>query len=299
MTILVTGCSGFLGRAFMRMAHTEPVIGIDAVPFPDMLGRQRTTHVVDLLDADAVSNVIWNAEPSKILHLAADSSTGNRVGKIEHNVRMTWNVLRAARRRGRPHVVVAGSAAEYGDVIRPAQEHQVPDPIDDYGFSKAASSLMALAFDLDYDLPVCVLRFGNLYGPWQQKGFVPMAIRRLRNGETLILNGNGAAVRPWLYVADALAAIQIAFNAQGIFNVANGQHALKEVAAVIANELVCRAMARNEILTPQIKYSDESPGARVVAMDCSLFAERHNFRPTMPLHRGISLTVAPYFEAKS
>lgn len=304
MTILVTGAAGYVGRNFLRIAQEEPVVGIDASnllqgPLPP-LNNLVTFHKVDLLDRDAAMKIVHNTQPRAIVHLAAHSASGGNSEAFAQNAMMTLNLLLAARKlRARPHVVLAGSAAEYGETTAPADETQLPHPVDAYGTSKLTTTLMATAFGLEYGLPTCVLRFGNIYGPGQTQRFVANMIEAaLTVPGVLTLTANGRPRRPWLYLTDALAALRWGLSAEGIYNVAESNASLSMVARTVIQHAQDEMATRGVVLAPEIKLLPTPGGIERLEMDCSNYESASGAR-FVSLDRGIRQTVIATIKDRS
>jgi GDP-4-dehydro-6-deoxy-D-mannose reductase len=128
--MLVTGPAGFVGT------HLRPELGDAFVPFEG-----------DVLDADALAAAVREAQPSALVHLAADSSVAaswenpTRVWRV--NVGGTVNVLEAVRReRPEARVLFPSTSEVYGNASRfPTPEDEPVRPISPYAVTKAAAEL--------------------------------------------------------------------------------------------------------------------------------------------------------------
>lgn len=310
MTTLITGAAGFVGSHLMRTSLAgEPIIGIDQRGLP---GGNYPPHCdyrrADLHDDAAIERIVAEIEPTTIVHLAAMSHIAEAMAKgstaIGINVQMTHAVLRAAlalwRKGHQCRVIVAGSAAEYGDILPILQ---APDetaqlrPIDTYGQSKAVSSSAALGYAYWFTIPVTVLRFGNIYGPGQGPDkFVPIVIDKALKGEKLRLNGKGLPSRMWVHVDDACDAIRWASRSRwhGVFNIAEaGEYTNRQVADMIHMHL--QDLAPKHGLGPvvaDLDLRDDGGGAMRVAMDVSRARTVLGWSPTIGLNEGLRHTVA-------
>jgi CDP-glucose 4,6-dehydratase len=84
--------------------------------------------------------------------------------------------------------------------------------VNPYDVSKACADLLSTSYHRTFDVPVCVTRCGNFFGPgdrnWQR--LVPGTIRSLIRGERPVLRSDGTMVRDYLYVVDgALAYLRL------------------------------------------------------------------------------------------
>jgi UDP-glucose 4-epimerase len=123
-------------------------------------------------------------------------------------------VLEAARRVGRPHVVVASSSSVYGaNPIMPKSEDLRPQPLSPYAVSKLAAETYALAYGQSFGLPVLAFRFFNVFGPLQPAGHayaaaLPTFIDAALRGRPIPINGDGRQSRDFTYVDTVAGAIR-------------------------------------------------------------------------------------------
>jgi CDP-glucose 4,6-dehydratase len=102
-------------------------------------------------------------------------------------------------------VVTASSDKAYG--AQPALPYDEDMPllaVNPYDVSKACADLISTSYHRTFDVPVCVTRCGNFFGPgdrnWER--LVPGTIRSLLRGERPIIRSDGSMVRDYLYVVD-------------------------------------------------------------------------------------------------
>lgn len=125
--ILVTGASGFLGRALVAAAG-DGVRGI--------------TSKVDVRDLAALRAVLGVAAPDVVVHTAyvQHGPTAHAV-----NAEGAGNVARAAREVGARLVHVSTDAIFPGDGAAPLREDAVVRPVTEYGATKAAAEPLVMA----------------------------------------------------------------------------------------------------------------------------------------------------------
>jgi dTDP-4-dehydrorhamnose reductase len=129
--VLVTGGSGYLGR---EIVHRHP----DAV---GTVYRSEGDVRLDVRDATAVARVMAAVGPAYVIHTAyaRDSS-----GAWQTNVEGARNVAVAAAAAGARLVHMSTDVVFGGDAGRPYVESDSPDPVTDYGRSKAAAEAAVL-----------------------------------------------------------------------------------------------------------------------------------------------------------
>ena len=225
--VFITGCSGFLGSWLTQelLACGADVIGLvrDWTQHSRLVTegfRKRMTIVnggVD--DIQMLERTLNEYNIDTVFHLAAQTQVtlANRhpLSTLEVNVRGTWNMLEACRRVGcAKRIVVASSDKAYGYQARlPIEETSPLQGKHPYDVSKSCADLIAQSYFHTYGLPVCITRFGNLFGGGDMnfQRLVPGTIQSVLRGERPVIRSDGTFVRDYIYVRDAaLAYISLA-----------------------------------------------------------------------------------------
>lgn len=242
-TCLVTGGAGFIGS---HIATALAERG-DRVRVLDDLSagfEKNLAHLGDrvelirgsVCDAEAVGRAAEGCE--LIFHQAAIASVpaSLRVPLDSHAATMTGTVqvLDAARRGGVRRVVMAASAAAYGDQASAAKRETDPArPLSPYAASKLASELYCQAFTAAFGLETVALRYFNVFGPRQDpaseySAVIPIFVTKLIADEPPTVYGDGGQSRDFVYVEDVVRANLLAAEAAEasgrIINVATGRH---------------------------------------------------------------------------
>jgi dTDP-4-dehydrorhamnose reductase len=131
MRVLVTGGSGYLGRELLNR-------------HPDAVGtvhRSEGDLRLDVRDATAVARLIAAVGPACVIHTAY---ARDGAGAWETNVEGARNVAVAAAAARARLVHLSTDVVFGGDAGRPYVESDLPDPVTDYGRSKAAAEAAVL-----------------------------------------------------------------------------------------------------------------------------------------------------------
>lgn len=149
------------------------------------------------------------------------------------NVDATKTLLDALRLVPKPTAVLS-SVKPYRvepDLIRGLDEETVLEPDEPYAASKAAQSMLCMAYAKSYGLPVTVFRCSNLYGPapchGPRHGWMTWMAISAAIGRVLEVQGTGNQSRDMLHAMDVYSAcIQVFENPKihgQIFNIGGGE----------------------------------------------------------------------------
>ncbi|MCC7498453.1 MAG: dTDP-glucose 4,6-dehydratase [Bryobacterales bacterium] len=313
MKILVTGGAGFIGSAFIRMVlgAQEPVRGarvlnLDKLTYagnPENLaavagdGRYRFARV-DLCDAPAVEAIFEGFRPEVVVHFAAESHVDRSILSpepvFETNLRGTFTLLEAVRKRGVARFVHISTDEVYGSIPAPEQADEgFPlRPSSPYSASKAGSDLLALSYFTTYGVPVTVTRASNNYGPCQfPEKLIPLMISNAMEDKPLPVYGDGLQVRDWLHVEDhcrAIVAVIEKSRAGEIYNI-GGNRSLPNLDVI---RKILEATSKREEL---IRMVADRPGHdRRYALTSAKLTAETGWAPVMEFERGLEATVGWY-----
>lgn len=240
---LVTGGAGFIGSHIIEELLDE---GLDVVSVDNYIGGKKenlaelherfgnklTELNVDVTDYDALKSCYEGVDI--VFHEAASKKTiclNDPRKDLLINGTGTFNVLELARDFGVKKIVHASSGSVYGEARYFPQDEEHPlNPTSYYGVSKLAGEKYARAFCDLYNMDCTILRYFHVYGPRQENsdvgGVVSIFGRRVWNGQTPIIFGDGTQQRSFTYVKDLVRInmlVAMAENTRGeAYNCASG-----------------------------------------------------------------------------
>jgi nucleoside-diphosphate-sugar epimerase len=224
---LVTGAAGFIGRSIAAalLNRGERVRGVDSFitgKRANLAGLEAMEFIeCDLADPEACKTACKGVEI--IFHEAAlasvPRSVADPVSTNRNCVTATLNLLVAAREAGVRRIVYAGSSSAYGDTpTLPKQEEMLPNPISPYAVAKLAGEQYVRTFARVYGLETVVLRYFNVFGPYQDptshySGVLAIFCRKMLAGEQPTIYGDGEQSRDFTYIDNVVHANLLAAEA--------------------------------------------------------------------------------------
>jgi dTDP-glucose 4,6-dehydratase len=318
MRLLVTGCCGFIGSAFLRRAladsSVERLVNLDVLTYS---GRRENDAEVrddpryrfvegDIADAEVVSKIFEEEKFTAVVNFAAESHVDRSLFAarrfVTTNIEGTLCLLEAARaeqeRSGTKLRFVHVSTDEvYGDLgpEDPAFSETTPlDPRNPYSATKAGADLLVQAFAATHKLEALVTRSSNNYGPRQYpEKLIPLMITNAIDDLPLPIYGDGLNVRDWLWVED---------NCEGIFRALTkgksgevynfGGESERTNLDVVKG--ILSALGKPESL---LTYVKDRPGHdRRYAIDCRKAQGELEFTPGLRFEEGLERTVRWYVD---
>jgi CDP-glucose 4,6-dehydratase len=228
--VLLTGHTGFKGSWLAMWLHAlgAEITGFSLPPptQPSLFDEARVAELVhhvegDVRDAAALADVMREARPEVVFHLAAQPlvrlSYEQPVETYATNVMGTVHLLEAVRQVGGVRAVIcitSDKCYENREWVWPYRECDPMGGHDPYSSSKGAAELVIAAYRHSYFDPARIaehgvglasVRAGNVIGggDWAADRLVPDIIRAFQAGAEPIIRSPGS-VRPWQHVLEAL-----------------------------------------------------------------------------------------------
>ncbi|PIR20624.1 MAG: hypothetical protein COV45_05340 [Deltaproteobacteria bacterium CG11_big_fil_rev_8_21_14_0_20_47_16] len=292
-TILITGVAGFIGSNLARdlLQCGYRVRGLDNLTagLLDNVPKGVEFHNGDIRDSETAA--LYRGVDT-VFHLAAKNCLADCVkdptAAADINVRGTTMVLEAVRNAGVRKLVYSDSSAEYEGITRfPTPEDDVaPESI--YAVTKRGGALLCEAFARLYSTKLTMLRYFNVYGPYQdwRRSIPPVMsafMLHLLRGESPVIYGNGEKRRDFIYVDDVNAVHRLVLEDERtdghVYNVGTGtNHSVNEMFNIIAELL-------GSDLRP--RYLPDLPGEAQTTLADSSRLKALGWMPQVDLNLGL------------
>lgn len=306
--ILITGFSGFVSRHFLDYLYKEnyayEILGVDINP-PKMsleiYKDKLNVHFkeLNLLDKEALNDVIKEFHPDYILHLASFSSVAYSwkypAECFNNNTQIFLNLTESLRQNALTdcRVLSVGSSEEYGNVTEeqlPLREDMQLEPVSPYAVARVSQELMSKVLVDGFAMKIILTRSFNHIGPYQDTRFViPSFVRRILDvAETgavkgVIETGDTSIVRDFLDVRDVVRAYYLLLT-EGtpgeIYNICSGKGvALKDIISEISDLLSVEIEGQ---VNPEFVRPEDNK--KVIGSYEKIYNEL-KWEPEIPLHQ--------------
>jgi UDP-glucose 4-epimerase len=237
VNILVTGGAGFIGShivdAYVAAGHAVVVVDDLSSGVKDNVNPKATFYQVDIRSQE-LREIVLRHSFDVINHLAAQMDVRRSVVDPQFdasvNVLGGLNVFESARQSGVKKIIFSSTGgAIYGEQdYFPADESHPVRPLSPYGITKLVTEKYLSYYKEIHGIEHVVLRYANVYGPRQnphgEAGVVAIFAKKMIQGETPIINGDGKQTRDYTYVGDVVNANVLALSCAGsnVFNIGTG-----------------------------------------------------------------------------
>ena len=307
MKCLVTGGAGFIGSHIVQhlLDSDQEVVCLDNFDLTYSIETKKANIAPffahdnfefvqgDILDRGLVKKITSDVE--YIFHEAALVSVVESMNDpqktIEINTIGTLNILEAGRMNNIKKVVLASSAAVYGDSpILMKKEDLIPVPKSPYAISKLDCEYASRIYYEEYGLKTTTLRYFNVYGPRQDvtspyAAVMPIFIERALKNEDLIIYGDGLQTRDFIFVKDVVQANELVMSkGDGMtFNVASGRaNSIKE----LADKIIELTGSKSNIVHREPRKGDIKHSLADISKIKNI-----GFKPEFDIEKGLGETV--------
>lgn len=270
--VLVTGADGFIGshlvegllregckvRAFVYYNSFNSWGWLDT--FPKDTLRKIEIFTGDIRDPNGARKSMEGIDV--VFHLAAliaiPFSYHSPDSYVDTNIKGTLNILQAAKDKKCRKILITSTSEVYGTAqYVPIDEKHPFQGQSPYSATKIAADKLAESFYRSFDLPVCIVRPFNTFGPRQSaRAIIPTIISQLLSGQEKIKLGSLHPRRDFLFVKDTI---------NGFIEIAKSDKTIgEEINIATESEISIRDLAKKLtlIINPKAKIMADAVRVR-------------------------------------
>ena len=230
MKIIVTGSSGFIGFHVSKklLGSGNKVHGIDSMNnyYDVNLKKARLAILKKFKNFSFSKAKIENSKdlgkafkkfkPTIVIHLAAQAGVRYSIEKprvyMDSNITGTYNIIEIAKRLNVKHLIMASSSSVYGANKKiPFKEvDKTETQMSIYAATKKSNESMAHAYSNIWKIPITMVRFFTVYGPWGRPDMALFKFTRgILNNKKIDVYNNGKMYRDFTYIDDIVNGINL------------------------------------------------------------------------------------------
>ena len=230
MKIIVTGSSGFIGFHVSKklLLSGNKVHGIDSMNnyYDVNLKKARLAILKKYKNFSFSKAKIENSKdlgkafkkfkPTVVIHLAAQAGVRYSIEKprvyLDSNITGTYNIIEIAKRLNVKHLIMASSSSVYGANKKiPFKEvDKTETQMSIYAATKKSNESMAHAYSNIWKIPITMVRFFTVYGPWGRPDMALFKFTRgILNNKKIDIYNNGKMYRDFTYIDDIVNGINL------------------------------------------------------------------------------------------
>jgi UDP-glucose 4-epimerase len=307
--VIVTGGLGFVGHNLVKSLVNDyqcKVVVVDDCTNSnesviDPLREKAEFHKISVLDTENFFPLLNDV--NYIFHLACiqiAASGAEPVKDMQVNAQSTLQLLEQIRNRDYPQLerfVYTSSCSVYGSTSRlPLGENDATHVLSNYAATKLLGEHYSLIYNRNYNVPVSVVRYSNVYGYGQSPrnpycGVLGKFVHNALTKQPLTVVGDGEQTRDYTFINDAVdATILTAVHplAYGdVFNVGTGN----ETSVNRLVELISGYAPGSQITSVPERDIDN---IRRRVVDIEKIHQRLGWVPKTGIQKGIQLTMDWY-----
>ena len=230
MKIIVTGSSGFIGFHVSKklLESGNKVHGVDSMNnYYDINLKKARLSILNkyknfsfsktkIENKKNVDKAFKKFKPVVVIHLAAQAGVRYSIEKprvyLDSNITGTYNIIEISKTLNVKHLIMASSSSVYGANKKiPFKEiDKTETQMSIYAATKKSNESMAHAYSNIWKVPITMVRFFTVYGPW---GRPDMALFKFTNGilnnKKIDIYNNGKMYRDFTYIDDIVSGINL------------------------------------------------------------------------------------------
>ena len=228
--ILITGSSGFIGFHLTNklLKQGYKVHGFDSMnSYYDVKLKKDRYNILKknknfsftkskLENKRSLEKTFYKFKPNIVIHLAAQAGVRYSIDKPrvyqESNITGTFNIIEASHKLKVKHLIMASSSSVYGANKKiPFKEiDKTETQLSIYAATKKSNESMAHSYSNIWKIPITMLRFFTVYGPWGRPDMALFKFTKgIINNKKIDIYNYGKMYRDFTYIDDIVNGIKL------------------------------------------------------------------------------------------
>ena len=225
MKILITGSSGFIGfhTSIKLLNKGFKVFGYDSMNnYYDVSLKKSRLKILkkyknfsfqkgNIENEKLLNKSVLKFRPKIIIHFAAQAGVRYSIQNpdiyLKTNILGTFNIIKIANRINLKHLIIGSSSSVYGANKKfPFREIDKADhQVSFYAATKKSTESLAHSYSSLWKLPITMLRFFTVYGPWGRPDMAMYIFAdKIIKGKKIPVFNHGKMRRDFTYVDDII-----------------------------------------------------------------------------------------------
>jgi len=231
--IFITGSAGFIGFSLCQslLDAGHQIHGYDGMTdYYDVKLKHARNKILKtyknftfteamLENEEILKKTAIKFKPEIIIHLAAQAGVRYSIEKpriyLSSNITGTFNIIELANQMKVKHLLIASSSSVYGaNTNIPYREiDQTKTQLSIYAATKKATESIAHSYSNLWELPITMLRFFTVYGPWCRPDMALFKFTEsIMKGNKVDIYNNGEMYRDFTYIDDVVKGVTSLIN---------------------------------------------------------------------------------------
>ena len=230
MKIIVTGSSGFIGFHVSKklLENGNKVHGMDSMNnYYDVNLKKARLNIlkkyknfsfskIKIENKKNLNKAFKKFKPVVVIHLAAQAGVRYSIEKprvyLDSNITGTYNIIEISKTLNVKHLIMASSSSVYGANKKiPFKEiDKTETQMSIYAATKKSNESMAHAYSNIWKVPITMVRFFTVYGPWGRPDMALFKFTKgILNNKKIDIYNNGKMFRDFTYIDDIVSGINL------------------------------------------------------------------------------------------